>query len=162
MNHRLQMKNKIIIAIILLILIFNPFTLYFFGVMWSNKHPAIGENVKSVKWLPSDAKNISYYKTYLWTAFEFDIPEQSFSKWINKKWTMKPVEKEHLIERACLRNGSHKTCSCDQQKCDNPKEKCFVVITNGVYDSQRWNNGGGYNVVYDRNAQRAYYQSNPR
>lgn len=156
------MKNKIIIAIILLILIVNPFTLYFFGVMWSNKHPDKGENVKSVKWLPSDAKNVSYYKTYSWTAFEFDMPEQSFNKWINKKWMMKPIEKEHLIERSCLRNGNHKTCSCYQKECNNPKEKCFALITNGVYDSQRWSNGGGYNVAYDRDAQRAYYQYNPR
>jgi hypothetical protein len=155
------MKKKVIIPIVLLIVIVNPFTLYFFGVMWSNTHPDTGENVKTVKWLPSDAKNISYYKTYSWTAFEFDIPEPSFNQWINKKWVMKPVGKDHSIMRYCSSNGNHRTCSCYQQ-CNNPKEKCIAVITNGVYDSQRWSNGGGYSVVFDRDAQRAYYQSNPR
>jgi hypothetical protein len=33
----------------------------------------------------------------------------------------------------------------------------LVVVTNGLRYNERWSNGGGYTIVYDRSQSRAYY-----
>jgi len=40
-----------------------------------------GEVVASVDWLPKSASNVSYYRSYMNTAYEFDIDEADFLKW---------------------------------------------------------------------------------
>jgi hypothetical protein len=32
-----------------------------------------------------------------------------------------------------------------------------VVVTNGLRYNERWSNGGGYTIIYDRSQSRAYY-----
>ena len=66
------------------VLVFNPITLIGLwggSVYWSNKHPKIGEHMGSVAWLPRTATDISYFKSYSYTAFEFTISESEFRKW---------------------------------------------------------------------------------
>lgn len=134
-------------------------------VMWSNAHPETGENVAKVSWLPTSAGNVSFYKTNTWMAFEFDISEDEFRKWA-ARWTLKEIDKEQKI----CRYSYWKFCrekhpgNTEQELTDymNAKERHYVVVSKGLYDSKRHDNGGGYHVVFDRNIQRAYFQSNPR
>ena len=58
-----------------------------------------GENVPSVTWLPSTATNVSYYKSYSFTAYEFEISEADFLKWNRRK--LSPIEKTVRVTRYC-------------------------------------------------------------
>src|SRR4029450_8888779 len=57
-------------------------------------HFETAENVDRVSWLPDSASNVSYYRSYNYTAYEFDISEDEFKKWIwlDVKPITKPVE----------------------------------------------------------------------
>lgn len=44
----------------------------------------IGENVARVSWLPDSASNVSFYRAYSYTAYEFDIAEADFLKWAER------------------------------------------------------------------------------
>lgn len=46
-----------------------------------NRPPEIAEGVYSVEWLPTEATNINYYRSYGFTAYEFQISETGFRKW---------------------------------------------------------------------------------
>lgn len=134
-------------------------------VMWSNAHPKTGENVAKVSWLPASASNVSFYKTYSWTAFEFDISEDEFRKWAAHR-TLKEIVKEEKICRYsywkfCRKKHSVKT---DEELTDymNAEKRHYAVVSKGLYDSRRHDNGGGYHVVFDRDKQRAYFQFSPR
>ena len=133
--------------------------------MWSNAHPEIGENVAKVSWLPASAGNVSFYKTDSWMAFEFDISEYEFRKWATR-WTLKEIVKEEKICRYSYRKFCQEKHpgNTEEELKDymNAEKKHYAVVSKGLYDSRRHDNGGGYNVVFDRNKQRAYFQSSPR
>ena len=155
------MTKRTTILIVIAALVFNPVTLlvvFFGGVHYSNTHPAIGENVQSVSWLPSGAKNISYYKTYSWTAYEFDIDEVTFWSWA-AKWQLKEIEEPRKIERHSYWNFIKTYHSEDWS---TEVQKHIALVRGGLYDCVSWDNGGGYKVVFDREHRRAYFQSNPR
>jgi len=48
-----------------------------------------GESVASVDWLPKSASNVSYYRSYMNTAYEFDIDEAGFLKW--SRWEVAEI-----------------------------------------------------------------------
>lgn len=88
------MKKKYKIAIVLIVLIFNPFTLGVLWVglgLWSNAHPDIGENNKRVRWLPEEATTISYYKNS-WTA------KDVISKRLGGTWLVGRVVNRLLLD----------------------------------------------------------------
>ena len=115
--------------------------------LWSNAHPDLGENAKSVSWLPKEATNISYYKTYSYTAYEFDISGTGFRNWASQ-WPLKPIDSLQKIERySFLQHGKLDTCA---------------EIEHGLYHYMAWEDGGRMHVVYDSDHKRAYFQCNPR
>ena len=63
-------------------------------------HVETGENVPSVKWLPDVASNVSFYKSYSFTSYEFDIPELEFVKW--SRWELSPIDEPVSIARYCF------------------------------------------------------------
>ena len=149
----MNIKTKNIIIIVLAILIFIPITLLILGiggVMWSNAHPEIGENVKTVKWLPTEATNISYYQTYSNTAYEFDISESGFKKWA-ERWALQPIKEPRKIERYSYFIENK-----------NPS-LAYATITNGLYYYKYdQSDCGSVHVVYDSGNGRAYFKMNPR
>lgn len=163
MKKRITTKR---IVIWLLIAIFNPLSLgvMFFGsVFWSNSHPATGENEARVDWLPPEASHVSFYKSYSWTAYEFDIPEAGFRTWASR-WQIQDIETPFTITR-------YKYFTTDHPAYDpNPEGPFYrfeaeakATITNGYfYRTPPRGNGGGTYVAYDRDGGRAYFQTNPR
>jgi hypothetical protein len=105
------------------------------------------ENVTTVDWLPKTASRISYFKSYMFTAFEFDIPEADFLQWCKEEgWPVTKVELRETIDKCFVsrwNNGS-------------------VTIEGGWYYEHRQKNGGGVWVGYQRETGRAYYSSAPR
>ena len=160
------MKKKTKIIIILLILLFNPISLFFFLIglgVWSNAHPDMGENEKQVSWLLEEATNVSYYKTYSWTAYEFDISEEGFKKWAEGcdfKKIDKPVE---MMRYLYFTTDSPEYDSDPAGKYQQYQSKVNAKIRNGYYyRTPPRGNGGGTYVAYDLDKGRAYYRMNPR
>lgn len=68
-----------------------------FGLVRSLLHVETAENVARVHWLPTSASNVSYYKSYSFTAYEFDIPERDFRAW--SYWEVRPIGKPIEVAR---------------------------------------------------------------
>jgi hypothetical protein len=128
-----------------LIFISGGFLLWITVVIYSNSHPAIGENVKQVSWLPPEATNVSYYKTYSWTAYEFDIDEAGFRKWADD-YKLSPIKEPQKIRRYLSFIGNNKDV--------------YAVVSKGLFYSK--SKGVYIHLVYDADKRRAYYRFNPR
>jgi len=146
------MKRKYKIGIIIaLVVLFNPLSLFlsFVGLcLWSNTHPDTGQNVSSVSWLPAEATHVSYFKTYSYTAYEFDISEEGFKNWASD-WEMKEIETPFTTKRYSAYTLA--------------ESETTATITNGYcFQTPPRDNGGETLVAYDRDRKRAFYKSNPR
>jgi hypothetical protein len=76
------MKPRKIIGVAIPLLLFGSFALMFaHWVQRVNRPPEIAEGVQSVDWLPAEATDISYCRSYGFTAFEFKISEAGFREW---------------------------------------------------------------------------------
>lgn len=125
-----------------------------------------GVDVPSVNWLPKTATNVSYYKAYVYTAYEYDISEAEFLKW--SKSDCKPIVSHQSVRR----------CSSSTSKLpslpDNPTEaqrnaleyasidNKVAVVFDGLFYEHQLSNGGGVTIVYDREHGRAYFYSSKR
>jgi hypothetical protein len=155
------MKTKYIIAMLLLALVFNPLSILLGAAYWSNTHPDTGENIKTVAWLPPEATNVSYYKTYSWTAYEFDIDEDGFRKWSDCPLT--PITEKIAVERYSYENFMKRRLGCCNEQYEHERATHIAIVTDGLhYSYLNPSAGGRRSVVYDREKHRAYFQSNPR
>jgi len=121
-----------------------------------------GENVARVAWLPHSASNISYYQSYSFTAYEFDIPEADFIAWVS--WEMQPITQPVTVMRYTYIRPQRPKPS---ENADFRELKAYmahrqVEVADGLYYNHRRSNGGGVSVAYDRERGRAYFQSSPR
>lgn len=149
-------SKKVIPAFISLLLV-----LFLVGLIWGynfRERYEFGEDVNRVPWLPDSASNICYYKSYVYTAYEFDISEQGFLDWAKKhQWEISEIIEPVIISR-------YNRFLVDTKDSD---EEHSAAIYSGIkigyyYQWERRESGGGIAVVYDSTKQRAYYQSNPR
>lgn len=123
--------------------------------------PEIGVNEKSVPWLPSDATNISYYKHYSISIYEFEINEKSFKQWA-KKWKVSEINKEFTIERfaSLILKAPKFESDADLEKYLSYKNKTEISIERGYYyESPLKSNGGRMAIAYDLDSNKAYYYS---
>ncbi len=138
---------------------------FLYGTYVGLTHVEIGENVPSVNWLPDAASNVSFYKSYSFTSYEFDIPESDFVKW--SRWELSPIDEPVSIPRYCYSSvdvpapGPNATAE-EWQAFESSYASRSAKITNGLYYGYLQGNGGGVWVGYDRNLGRAYYHSAPR
>jgi len=158
-------KKKQIFILVLTVLIF--FTTVTVVMLYLRKN--IGkietkENISDLSQLPSwvnvpdSAKNISYCKIFwLYSGYEFDIPEDEFLKWAQKWPIQKITEPETFV--SYLRYTLPQPDRNDPNKFQEYESKAYVLIHNGYYfhkESENQNGGGTY-VAYDKDKQRAYY-----
>jgi len=126
-----------------------------------------GENVSHVSWLPASASNVSYYRSYNFLAFEFDISETEFLNWANGN-DVKPVRESFSIPRYTRAIAPptvlpESATEDDFQRFLAEKTKESATITDGYfYEQERGRSGGFTRVAWDRTTGRAYFQSNPR
>ena len=130
------------------------------GILRMLTHAETGRGVASVDWLPATASNVSYYKSYLNTAYEFDISEANFVRW--SRWKLQPITTpvEFLRCTYFLRDPSDSGLSPTVSEAIDLSH--IVQISNGLFYEERQPNGGGVEVAFDRDTGRAYFHSSPR
>lgn len=162
----------VIVAVIFLLPIILG-VLWLGGASWSNSHPSMGENVPRVDWLPQAASNVSFYKTYFFTAYEFDIPEAGFvALGQERNWKLSEIEEKGCQVWTYRMGGKMREkyprptsdLSTETQVAEYRRQLEIIEpnVTNGPAYQVRQPNGGGIIAVYDRTKKRAYVQTNPR
>lgn len=112
------------------------------------------ENLPSVTWLPSSASNISYARNYNRQHFEFNITEPEFVKWANA-YSLNEISKPVQVTRYTIMIDGPSALNADVTV--NPRYT--ATITNGLANSHTQSNHGGYSIAFDRDRERAYFQS---
>ena len=126
----------------------------------------VGENVPSVSWLPKSASNVSFYKSYSYTAYEFDIPESEFVTW--SRWQLSPItEPVHVLRHCFFRvramPSPEASATYEEWKAyEELRSTAGATISEGLYYEHVQSNGGGVHVAFDRKKGRAFFQSAPR
>jgi hypothetical protein len=142
----------------------------------STRPPEIGENVQSVDWLPNEATNIYYYRKPAFGAYEFKISEAGFREWAetsafssSEYHFYQPVvdlmDIEDKSTTQIMRYSefiSPKDDSVEQHEKLEHREPTYINITNGLYGTLIFGNGGGYSIGYDRDTGTAYWEFTPR
>ena len=124
-----------------------------------------GENVSFVDWLPETASNVSFYRSYMYTAYEFDITESEFIKW--SSWDLAEISDPVSLARYKLLDteipdlGSNPSDD-DVEAFMTARAEQTATIDDGLYYGYLQDNGGGVWAGYDRKRGRAFYQSAPR
>jgi hypothetical protein len=139
------------------------------GLLWVFRvltHVEYGENEASVWWLrlPPSATNISYSKSYSFTAYEFEIPEADFVKW--SRWKLSPIRDLLEVPRYRRKSkvpdfGSNPTPQQLQIRWEALSAQ-KVTIANGLYFTYRNKAHGGEIVAYDRDRGKAFIWTAPR
>ncbi len=134
--------------VIFLLFIVGVFGLFIYS--FSVVDIEIEKNLKSVKWLPKSATDISYLSQSGFSSvkvYECKISKQDFISFAEQeKWTLKTENNVEL--RYMLLFGAK--MNIDYSK---PVKNAFI------YD-KRFKNGGGTTVVYDKKEQKLYYSYN--
>ncbi len=116
--------------------------LWFGGVWYSEHHPDQGEHARRVSFLPETATDVSWYRSYNSTGFDFKISEADFKKW--SRWEVREIAEPFSV--FLRRNAGQEQ----------------IKIKNGLYYFSTARNGGITLVAYDRASGRAYFYSTPR
>ncbi|HTN76354.1 MAG TPA: hypothetical protein VL096_13945 [Pirellulaceae bacterium] len=159
MKHRWQ--NSLLTAAPIAFAIWF-FYMAYLGLTWLET----GENVASVDWLPARATNVSFYRSYGSTAYEFDIPEKDFVAWSD--WDVAEiVEPVSMMRYSYFAEPSpHLSVNATTEEEVVAHEKAiserYATIADGLYYGHLRSNGGGVWVAYDRRTGRAFFRSAPR
>ncbi|WP_165067836.1 hypothetical protein [Paludisphaera rhizosphaerae] len=132
-----------------------------------------GEHVASVSWLPEEATDVTYSRSYGLTEAEFRIPEPAFLAWARKRgWDLKPIEHAITVPTAfgltshnpavALARAPANVQDQLQEAYQDWLSKAEVRVHDGWQAEYRQDNGGGYRVVYARKTGRAHYRTSPR
>lgn len=159
------MKNSRIVLIVIIILVFNPVTLIlgWLGMMrWENANPEKGENLARVEWLPETASDISFYRSYSWKSWEFSMAERDFRREWASRYNLKEITEKQVISRFSWWDFRIEKPPHDSLTFFREEKNHLAEVVHGLYASERWDNGGGYHIAFDRDEDRVYFQSNPR
>jgi len=132
------------------------------GCFLALTHFETAENVDHVIWLPDSASSVSYYRSYNYTAYEFEMSEEDFKKWI---WLdVKPITKPVKVNRYSYFAARRVDLGPNPTLAEMETWEALgtATIKNGLYHSHRRGSGGGVDVAFDRDKDRVYFQTNPR
>ena len=96
--------------------------------------------------LPPSATRIGFFRDGINYCAEFGVSEDEFRKMF-AKFTFKEISQP--TELTPKNFG-------DPQMFEHLGMQ-LVIVTNGLRYNERWSNGGGYTIIYDRSQSRAYY-----
>ena len=121
-------------------------------------HFETAENLAHVDWLPESASNVSYYKSYSFTAYEFDISESDFKRWA--RWNLEEIKEPVTVDRYPLltkRGLAQNPNPADPylREFDQEYENCSAQVSRGLFHEHRRSNGGGVSVAFNRDTGRA-------
>lgn len=137
-----------------------------------------GENVSAVSWLPKTASNVSFYRSYPRTAYEFDMDEPNFLAWAEaRNWRVVRIGtgsvsiprygfcQEPQPSAEWFQRGKPMTVGEEaelQARIAAYHAMAYQVIANGYHYEIRQRNGGGIQTGYDASRRRAYVYTTPR
>jgi hypothetical protein len=126
-------------------------------------HVERAKNLSHVSWLPPSATNVSFYKSYNFTAYEFDISEGEFRRWASW-YGVQPIGAPIRVWRYNFPDVESRDLGSDPSfdELEEWEATRTATVTDGLGFVERRPNGGGISVAYDRTTGRAYFQSNPR
>jgi len=135
-------------------------TIVILGVMFWPSFPEhdYGISVDSVEWLPSEARNISYFSTGIDRIAEFDIERQAFEKWCADRHMPLAALPQGFDRGASQRYYNIARCwrhlDLEGYPPKTPKEQYGEGDTKefnvgDLYYEEFWLNGGGYQLGYD-------------
>ena len=125
----------------------------FLGIVRALTRVEYGVERASVPWLPQSASKISYYKSYSYTAYEFEIPEDDFVKWSGQN--LSQISGPVRVPRYCLIKlpmpdvGPNPTLRQEREQLQTLAAREAVVLKGLAY-TEHFHNGGGTIVAYDR------------
>lgn len=169
-----KLKKKWKLLFLLAVLLLIPIALigaWLASATFSNTNPRFGEHVGKVDWLPVTATDVSFFRSYSNTAYEFQMRESEFILWAEDEldWApdfeLKEIEGAFEIARyTAVTPQSHFDPESRDTGTGNPHELAPVaIISEGLfYRTPPRPNGGGTYVAYDRRSGRGYYQDSPR
>jgi hypothetical protein len=102
--------------------------------------------------LPASASRIGYWRDGINHWSEFDIPEDDFRS------LFRDFQFREITEAIKVRSKTFGDPSVFPPEAPNKP----VTVSTGLSYNERWSNGGGYNIVYDRSRSRAYYDFSKR
>ncbi|MEI7899064.1 MAG: hypothetical protein WCK89_02345 [bacterium] len=102
--------------------------------------------------LPPAASHIGFWRDGLNYWAEFDIPERDFRGIFSKFQFLEISEPIEVRPKAFG----------DPSIFPPHAPATPVAVSNGLRYRERWSNGGGYDIIYDRARSRAYYDSSKR
>jgi hypothetical protein len=121
-----------------------------------------GVGVDSVGWLPPEAHDVTYLRSYLHREAEFSIEREPFENWCAREgMPLRTLDGEgyHAIFQ-CLRLLENKGVMPPPTEPNELRaaERVVKVFQAGdLFYEERWSNGGGYSVGYDMKAKRGYF-----
>ena len=124
-----------------------------------------GELLARVDWLPEEATNVSFYRSYLNTAYEFDISERRFREW--SRWKLEEIVDpvhvpRYLAFSTPIPQEPDNASNAEMDALAMEYAKRGVTIRDGLYYRYMQDNGGGVWVSYDRRSGRGYFYAAPR
>lgn len=102
--------------------------------------------------LPDSASTIGFWRDGINYVAEFNVPEDAFRK-LFKEYALQEIAKPIEVQSKTFGDPSVFPML-------GPKVQ--ITVGSGLYYAERWRNGGGYEIVYDRERLRAYYTFNKR
>ena len=150
MEKKCLSRSLWVLGIVVLLSPFLAVVGWIASAAWSNDHPERGVAEPGVDWLPAGASDVSYFKTYSFSAYEFHISEDGFRAWATEV-ELCEISAPVSIERY---NRWDPQVSSSEQ---------MATITQGLWgETPRRGNGGGTRMVFDRETGTAYFQHSPR
>lgn len=171
MSTGISMKARIPVALVIILLLGLIMVVLLGLLVWQSLKTDYGVNVDSIRWLPSEARNITYLKTPgFYTIAEFEIAQEALVKWctgVNMPLRKLGPTEEGTVPR-CLHYlekrgvipvvpepNSHESLNewalWYQRRCQKSLSDA------DLYYEERWRNGGGYVIGYDVDEGRGYY-----
>ena len=125
-----------------------------------------GENVEHVDWLPPATSQISYCRSYTFTACEFDISEIDFVDWCPKELreVTEPITIVRWNKQLFTEPDPYdfNSAIAYDKACVEYHSQVNARISNGLYSSEEFSGHGFRMYAYDREKCRAYVAYSPR
>lgn len=119
--------------------------------------PNHGEHLRTVKWLPDSASDISYYLSKQTQVYEFKISAEGFTQWAQQRgMIVRPLRNEETISRykAYLPAISAARKADTSERLQEWQSQISAKINQGLIAE----NARNELALYDETTQRAYYE----
>ena len=140
-------------ATIMVVLVFSALVYWVYSTYVGSSSVSWGNGLPSASWISENinVSNVSFAKSSWIVAYEFDVSEEGFRKWIKEKGIRAPESFATPI--TILRWYSIKP-----NRTESEIENRSIEINEGLVVRDKNEGGAGVLIVYDIRNHRAYYE----